>query len=117
MAKIVTPVEPVNGKMNGLRPPLTAPPVFAVWQLRGDRLKCCRPLHYSEEEIFELCVNTSCFGSGYYGVGEAAVGYFGKVPSELSEYERAMLAGIPNAHLSILWMKIISWLLGGQRQF
>ena len=34
--KIAKPAEPVNGKMNGLRPPLTAPPVFAVEQSRGD---------------------------------------------------------------------------------
>lgn len=53
--------------------------------------------NYTKEEIFELYVNTSYFGNGYYGVGEAATGYFGKVPSELSEYECAMLAGIPNA--------------------
>ena len=52
---------------------------------------------YTKEEIFELYVNTSYFGNGYYGVGEAAVGYFGKLPSELSEYECVMLAGIPNA--------------------
>ena len=52
---------------------------------------------YTKEEIFELYVNTSYFGNGYYGVGEAAAGYFGKLPSELSEYECAMLAGIPNA--------------------
>ena len=30
--------------MNGLRPPLTAPPGFAVRQSRSDSLKCCRPL-------------------------------------------------------------------------
>lgn len=52
---------------------------------------------YTKEEIFELYVNTSYFGNGYYGVGEAAAGYFGKLPSEMSEYECAMLAGIPNA--------------------
>lgn len=52
---------------------------------------------YTKEEIFELYVNTSYFGNGYYGVGEAAAGYFGKLPSELSEYECAMLAGVPNA--------------------
>lgn len=62
--------------------------VFAALELEAD---------YTKEEIFELYVNTSCFGNGYYGVREAAAGYFGKVPSELSEYECAMLAGIPNA--------------------
>lgn len=52
---------------------------------------------YTKEEIFELYVNTAYFGSGYYGVGEAARGYFGKAPAELTDYEAAMLAGIPNA--------------------
>lgn len=51
----------------------------------------------SKEEIFELYINTIYFGSGYYGITEAARGYFNKSPSELSEYECAMLAGLPNA--------------------
>ncbi len=51
----------------------------------------------SKDEIFELYVNTIYFGSGYYGITDAARGYFGKLPSELSEYECAMLAGLPNA--------------------
>lgn len=51
----------------------------------------------SKNEIFELYVNTIYFGSDYYGISEAARGYFGKEPSELSEYECAMLAGLPNA--------------------
>ena len=53
--------------------------------------------NYSKEDIFELYVNTSYFGNGYYGVREAADGYFGKTFSEFSEYECAVLAGIPNA--------------------
>lgn len=52
---------------------------------------------YSKEEIFELYVNTNCFGSGYEGVFDAATGYFRKFPSELTDYEAAMLAGVPNA--------------------
>lgn len=51
----------------------------------------------SKSEIFELYVNTAYFGSGYYGVHDAAMGYFGKLPSELTDYEAAMLAGLPNA--------------------
>lgn len=51
----------------------------------------------TKKEIFELYVNTIYFGSGYYGIGEAAEGYFDKSPSELTEYECAMLAGLPNA--------------------
>ena len=42
---------------------------------------------YSKEEIFELYVNTAYF----------AAGYFDKSPSELTDYESAMLAGVPNA--------------------
>lgn len=51
----------------------------------------------SKNEIFELYVNTIYFGSGYYGITDAARGYFDKTPSELSDYECAMLAGLPNA--------------------
>lgn len=53
--------------------------------------------NYSKEEIFELYVNTIYFGSGYYGIYNAAKGYFGKEPSELADYEAAVLAGVPNA--------------------
>lgn len=52
---------------------------------------------YSKSEIFELYVNTAYFGSGYYGIYDAAMGYFGKPPAKLSDYEAAMLAGLPNA--------------------
>ena len=51
----------------------------------------------SKEEIFALYSNSIYFGSGYYGLDSAAKGYFGKDIPELSEYECAMLAGIPNA--------------------
>lgn len=62
--------------------------VFAVFDMESK---------YSKEEIFELYVNTACFGSDYYGIYDAAEGYFGKRPSELTDYESAMLAGVPNA--------------------
>ncbi len=52
---------------------------------------------YGKEDIFELYVNTIYFGSGYYGIHDAALGYYGKSPSELTEYESVMLAGLPNA--------------------
>ncbi len=51
----------------------------------------------SKEEIFEMYVNTSYFGDGYYCVREAAQGYFEKVPNEMNLYECTLLAGIPNA--------------------
>ncbi len=52
---------------------------------------------YEKEEILELYVNTAYFGSGYYGIYAAAQGYFDKDPAELTDYEAAMLAGLPNA--------------------
>lgn len=51
----------------------------------------------SKQEIFELYVNTIYFGSGYYGIYDAAMGYYGKEPSELTDAESVMLAGLPNA--------------------
>lgn len=53
--------------------------------------------YLSKEEIFELYVNTSYFGDGYYCVKDASEGYFDKVPSEMNLYECTLLAGIPNA--------------------
>jgi penicillin-binding protein 1A len=53
--------------------------------------------NYSKEQILELYLNTIYFGSGYYGISDAAAGYFGKLPSELSLAEASMLAGLPNA--------------------
>lgn len=51
----------------------------------------------SKNEILELYANTVYFGSDYYGIYDATMGYFGKIPSELTDYEAAMLAGLPNA--------------------
>ena len=51
----------------------------------------------SKEEIFEMYVNTSYFGDGYYYVKDASEGYFDKAPSEMNLYECTLLAGIPNA--------------------
>lgn len=53
--------------------------------------------NYSKEEIFELYVNSIYFGDGHYEVGSASLGYFGKEPAEMSEYESTLLAGVPNA--------------------
>lgn len=47
--------------------------------------------------ILELYVNTSYFGSGYYGIKEAANGYYDKEPIDMNKYESSMLAGVPNA--------------------
>ena len=53
--------------------------------------------NYSKNEIFELYVNTSYFGDGYYGIYEASKGYYNKEPKDLNLDESSMLAGVPNA--------------------
>ena len=52
---------------------------------------------YSKDEILELYFNCIYYGSGYYGVYDAAMGYFGKVPFKMTAYESTLLAGVPNA--------------------
>ncbi len=52
---------------------------------------------YSDEEIFELYVNSIYFGDGYYDIASASEGYFGKEPQEMTEYECTLLAGVPNS--------------------
>lgn len=52
--------------------------------------------NYSKDEILELYLNTSYFGDGYYTVKEACRGYFNKELNEMTYYEMALLAGIPN---------------------
>lgn len=52
---------------------------------------------YDKEEIFEMYANCIYFGSGYYGIYDAAMGYFDTKPSQLTGYMATMLAGIPNA--------------------
>ena len=51
---------------------------------------------YSKDEILEKYMDEIYFGSGTYGVGEAAKDIFGKHITELNIAESAMLAGIPN---------------------
>ena len=50
-----------------------------------------------KNKIFELYVNTSYFGEGYYCVRDASIGYFNKLPIDMTIYESTLLAGIPNA--------------------
>lgn len=52
---------------------------------------------YSKDEILEIYINTNFYGSGYYGIYDASVGYYDKKPSELTDYEATLLAGVPNA--------------------
>jgi penicillin-binding protein 1A len=54
-------------------------------------------LRYSKEEILEMYLNTIYFGSGAYGIGDAAKIYFDKAPVNLTLAECSLLAGLPTA--------------------
>lgn len=62
--------------------------IFAAYDLEKN---------YSKKEIFEIYVNTSYFGNGYYGITQASNGYYNKLPKDLNLDESSMLAGVPNA--------------------
>ncbi len=49
---------------------------------------------YSKQEIMENYVNTMWFGSGGYGIKNASLYFYGKMPSKLSIDEAATLAGM-----------------------
>jgi penicillin-binding protein 1A len=52
---------------------------------------------FSKDEILFLYLNEIYFGSGAYGIAEAARTYFAKDVSELEVAEAALLAGMPKA--------------------
>ena len=52
---------------------------------------------YEKEDVLEFYVNGIYYGSGYYSIYDASIGYFGKVPKDMTDYECTLLVGIPNA--------------------
>ncbi len=52
---------------------------------------------YSKDEILEMYLTQTYFGSGAYGIGAAAHTYFSKTPDELTVEEAATLAAIPKS--------------------
>ena len=48
---------------------------------------------YSKDQILEFYLNRIPFGSGFYGIRSASLGYFGKEPRDLSAMECASLVG------------------------
>ena len=54
----------------------------------------------SKDQIMNYYLNRIYFGKGYFGVGAAARGYFGKEASEMTVPECALLAGIIRAPTS-----------------
>lgn len=53
--------------------------------------------NYSKDLILELYFNTMYYGNGHYEIKSATNDYFKKDPSELTDYEATLLAGITNA--------------------
>lgn len=53
--------------------------------------------HFTKEQILTFYLNRAYFGSGNYGVGNAAQYYFGKNVSQINLNEAAMLAGLLKA--------------------
>ena len=52
---------------------------------------------YEKEDVLEFYVNGIYYGSGYYSIYDASIGYFDKEPKEMTDYECTLLVGIPNA--------------------
>ena len=52
---------------------------------------------FSKEELFALYANMNYYGDGYWGIKDAAEGYYDADCSDLSLAQAAILAGIPNA--------------------
>ena len=52
---------------------------------------------YEKEDVLELYVNGIYYGSGYYSIYDASMGYFDKEPKDMTDYECTLLVGIPNA--------------------
>lgn len=49
---------------------------------------------YSKEEILDFYLNRIYFGSGFYGLKSASLGYFGKEPKDLNLVECATIVGL-----------------------
>ena len=76
----------MDGYVNGLEEKMAE--IFILFELEKE---------FSKEELFALYANMNYYGDGYWGIGDAAEGYFHADPSDLSLGQASMLAGIPNA--------------------
>ncbi len=52
---------------------------------------------YTKDEILEIYINSIYYGSGYYCIYDAAKGYYGVAPADLTDFQATVLAGVPNA--------------------
>jgi penicillin-binding protein 1A len=52
---------------------------------------------YTKQQILRMYLSTAYFGHGYYGLEDAARGYFGTTPDRLDWAQAALLAGLVQA--------------------
>ncbi len=62
--------------------------LLAAWQIEA---------RFDKKEILEAYINQIPFGPSAYGIGDAALFFFNKSPSELTLAESALLAGLPKS--------------------
>lgn len=68
------------------------------WQRKVEEIFIAMELEdiFTKEQIMEFYLNNIYFGNGYYGIGAASLGYFGKNVWELDLAQMAYLCAIPN---------------------
>jgi Transglycosylase len=54
-------------------------------------------LHWSHRQVLAMYLNVDYYGNGFWGVRQAAEGYFGVAPAQLTWPEASMLAGLLQA--------------------
>jgi membrane peptidoglycan carboxypeptidase len=71
-------------------------------------------VHYSKQQILQMYLNVVYYGHGYWGVQQAAEGYFHTAPAQLTWAEASMLAGLLQAPSA--YDPLAHYALGRQRQ-
>ena len=76
----------LGGYVNGIEEKTAE--IFIMLELEKD---------FSKEDLFALYANMNYYGDGYWGLNDAAGGYYGASAKDLTLAQAAILAGIPNA--------------------
>jgi membrane peptidoglycan carboxypeptidase len=72
-------------------------PSTVLGQLRSVGLAFKLEHRYSKERILTMYLNSIYYGHGFWGVGWASLGYFGRPAGRLDWSQAALLAGLPQA--------------------
>ncbi len=91
LAKTLYPRKDIGKKIPGIYH------VHMVWTKLKEWITAVKlERDYTKDEIMTMYLNSIFFGSSAYGVRSAAETFFGKLPSELTVEESAMLVGMVN---------------------